>query len=74
MTLMDQEVVGQHVERHTTLVHLKQTRRLVPSVARETFVTPMAQSNSNLHSSRNGSGGTHHVTRLLIITYGSYAL
>lgn len=43
MTLVDEEIVREDVERDTGHVHLVQARGLVPAVPDETFVAPAPQ-------------------------------
>jgi len=56
MTLMDQEMIAQYVERDSGQVYLEQTSCLVASIAREPFITPAVDMRephaSNLSESR----------------------
>jgi hypothetical protein len=52
MTLMDQEMFAQYVERDPRQVHLEQASCLVTPISRESFVTPvMDMRERELHSS-----------------------
>jgi hypothetical protein len=56
MTLMNQEMIAQYVERDSGQVHFEQTSCLVASIACEPFITPAMDMcephDSNLNESR----------------------
>jgi hypothetical protein len=63
MTLMDQEMITQYIERDSGQVHLKQTSCLVASIAREPLIAPAMDMRelhcSNLSKSRKRTNRRH---------------
>lgn len=55
MTLMDQEMIAQYVERDSGQVHLEQTSCFVASIACEPFIAPAIDMREPHDSSLGGS-------------------